>query len=57
MYDSDERRYGFDVAAGVRGIRIGGEFSRTHEDTRLVGATTRGLDGVWRERSDCLART
>ena len=56
-YDSDERRYGFDVAAGVRGIRIGGEFSRTHEDTRLVAATTRGLDGVWRERLDCLART
>ena len=56
-YDSDERRYGFDVAAGVQGIRIGGEFSRTHEDTRLAAATTRGLDGVWRERSDCLART
>src|SRR5262249_27756421 len=56
-YDSNERRYGFDVAARVPGIRIGGEFSRTHQDTRLVAATTRGRDGVWRERSDCLART
>jgi hypothetical protein len=56
-YDSDERRYGIDLAAGVKGIRIGGDLSRTHEDTRLVAATTRGLDGVWRERSDCLART
>jgi hypothetical protein len=55
-YDSDERRYGIGISAGVKGIRLGGDLSRTHEDTRLAAATTRGLDGVWRKRSDCLAQ-
>ena len=55
-YDSDERRYGVDLAAGIDGVSIGGELSHTREDTRLVAATTRGLDGVWRTRGDCLAR-
>jgi hypothetical protein len=55
-YDSDERRYGVDLAAGFEGVSIGGELSHTHEDTRLAAATTRGLDGVWRTRGDCLAR-
>jgi hypothetical protein len=55
-YDSDERRYGVDVAASFEGVSIGGELSHTREDTRLVAATTRGLDGVWRTRADCLGR-
>jgi hypothetical protein len=55
-YDADERRYGADGSIGVKGIRIGGQFSRTIEDSHLVAATTRGLDGVWRKRTDCLAR-
>jgi hypothetical protein len=56
-YDSDERRYGVDVAASFEGVSIGGELSHTREDTRLVAATTRGLDGVWRTRADCLGRS
>jgi hypothetical protein len=55
-YDYDERSYGIDLSAAIDGIGLGGELSRTREDTRLVAATTRGLDGVWRRRGDCLAR-
>jgi hypothetical protein len=55
-YDADERRYGVQGSIGVEGLRIGGEASRTLEDSHLVAATTRGLDGVWRKRADCLAR-
>jgi hypothetical protein len=55
-YDADERRYGVAGSVGLDGIQIGGELSRTLEDSRLVAATTRGLDGVWRRRADCLAR-
>jgi hypothetical protein len=55
-YDADERRYGVAGSVSVEGIRLGGELSRTLEDSRLVAATTRGLDGVWRKRADCLAR-
>jgi hypothetical protein len=54
-YDADERRYGVDASIGIKGLRIGGEVSRTLEDSHLVAATTRGLDGVWRKRADCLA--
>ena len=54
-YDADERRYGADGSIGVEGIRIGGQFSRTVEESHLVAATTRGIDGVWRKRTDCLA--
>ena len=55
-YDADERRYGVSGSISVKGIRIGGELSRTLEDSHLIAATTRGLDGVWRKRADCLAR-
>jgi hypothetical protein len=54
-YDADERRYGIDGSIGFKGIRIGGQVSRTLEDSHLVAATTRGLDGVWRKRADCLS--
>ena len=54
-YDADERRYGIDASVGFKGIRIGGQVSRTLEDAHLVAATTRGLDGAWRKRADCLS--
>jgi hypothetical protein len=53
-YDADERRYGVAGSVSVKGLRLGGELSRTLEDSRLVAATTRGLDGAWRRRSDCV---
>jgi hypothetical protein len=55
-YDADERGYGADVSVGIDGVQLGGAVSRTREDTHLVAATTRGLDGVWRVRGDCLGR-
>jgi hypothetical protein len=55
-YDADERRYGAAGSIGIEGLRIGGELSRTLEDSHLVAAMTRGLDGVWRKRADCLTR-
>jgi hypothetical protein len=55
-YDADERRYGVGGSISLAGVPIGGEVSRTLEDSRLVAATTRGLDGVWRRRYDCLGR-
>jgi hypothetical protein len=38
------------VAAGVK---LGGTFEHTVTASRLLAATTRGLDGVWRTRTDC----
>jgi YD repeat-containing protein len=56
-YDADQRRYGIDGVVGVEGIQLGASLSRTLLDSHLVAAATRGLDGVWRVRRDCLART
>ncbi|MGZ8635328.1 MAG: hypothetical protein ACXWZZ_15910 [Solirubrobacteraceae bacterium] len=55
-YDADERRYGVDGSVGVEGVQLGASLSRTLLDSHLVAAATRGLDGVWRVRWDCLAR-
>jgi hypothetical protein len=55
-YDADERRYGIDGSVGVEGIQLGASLSRTLLDAHLVAAATRGLDGVWRTRGDCLRR-
>jgi hypothetical protein len=53
-YDADERRYGVDGSVGVEGVQLGASLSRTLLDAHLVAAATRGLDGVWRTRGDCL---
>ena len=55
-YDADERRYGIDGSVGVEGVQLGASLSRTLLDSHLVAAATRGLDGLWRTRRDCLAR-
>jgi hypothetical protein len=55
-YDADERRYGVDGSVGVEGVQLGASLSRTLLDSHLVAAATRGLDGVWRTRRDCLRR-
>jgi hypothetical protein len=44
---------GFDAHAG-EGLGLGGGHESTTEHTRLIAATTRGLDGRWRRRNDCL---
>ncbi|HSS57504.1 MAG TPA: hypothetical protein VLK59_05820 [Solirubrobacteraceae bacterium] len=55
-YDADQRRYGIDGSVGVEGVQLGASLSRTLLDSHLVAAATRGLDGVWRVRRDCLER-
>jgi hypothetical protein len=55
-YDADERRYGVDGSVGVEAVQLGASLSRTLLDAHLVAAATRGLDGVWRKRADCLRR-
>jgi hypothetical protein len=37
------------------GLRLGGSVDRTTIHQRLLDAATRGIDGVWRRRADCLA--
>jgi hypothetical protein len=44
---------GFDVKAG-EGAGIGVAHESLTEKTRLIAARTRGLDGQWRSRDDCL---
>jgi hypothetical protein len=61
----DARTYMVDrEATGIEGdlgleIKAGGKYENSTENTRLVAATTRGIDGQWRVRDECLqeART
>src|SRR4051794_35614604 len=53
-YALDRASSGFDIEGGdgVAGLRAAHESST--EKTRLIAARTRGLDGLWRRRDDCL---
>jgi hypothetical protein len=42
-------------AHGALGAKVGGQYSNEHTVTRLIGATSRGLDGNWLPRLDCVA--
>ena len=57
-YALDATAYGAEGHAGAE-LKLGGKFEMSTEKTRLVAATTRGIDGQWRVRDDCLqeART
>jgi hypothetical protein len=68
MHDAaviDTRTYAIDGdTRGAEGriaaeLQLGGKFENSTESARLVAATTRGIDGHWRVRDDCLeeART
>lgn len=56
----DARTYAIDTdSRGAEGriaieVQIGGKYQTTTEKARLVAATTRGIDGQWRVRDDCL---
>jgi hypothetical protein len=56
----DARTYAVDTdttafeAHGGRGFKVGGKYETTTEKTRLIAARTRGIDGRWRHRDDCL---
>jgi hypothetical protein len=57
-YELDRKTWGFDGHAGVQ-VKAGATYEKTTENARLVAATTRGIDGRWRPREECLqeART
>jgi hypothetical protein len=56
----DARTYAIDTdTRGVegrigRGVQIGGKYETSTQKARLLAATTRGIDGQWRVRDDCL---
>jgi hypothetical protein len=52
-YALDRTIAGHDVHVGA-GAGFGAAVHDTTEHTRLIAATTRGLDGQWRRRDDCL---
>jgi hypothetical protein len=63
MHDAaviDARTYAIDDdTRGAEGriaaeLQIGGKYQTSTEKARLVAATTRGIDGQWRVRDDCL---
>lgn len=48
---SDETEIG---AHGALGGKVGAEYRNEHAVTRLIGAASRGLDGQWLPRVDCV---
>jgi hypothetical protein len=54
-YDADVRRYGVDVG-GSLGVKLGARYDHDTTTSHLLAAATRGIDGRWRRRGDCLAR-
>ena len=53
-YALDSTHDGFAANAGDGARAIGGSHESSTEHTRLIAARTRGLDGQWRGRADCL---
>jgi len=35
-------------------VPVGGKYTKRTENTRLIAATTRGLNGRWDVRDDCM---
>ena len=54
-YVLEGERYGGEVDASVGGLGAGLDVEAGTESARLVAAATRGIDGQWRRREDCLA--
>jgi hypothetical protein len=52
-YTVDRETWGAEGHAGVE-LKVGGKYEDSTEKARLVAATTRGIDGRWRVREDCL---
>ena len=55
-YATTRRRFGIEGQVGALDVRIGGHMTTQDDEMRLVGAATRGLDGTWVTREDCLRR-
>jgi hypothetical protein len=54
-YALEGERYGAELDARVGAVGAGVDVEASSESARLVGAVTRGIDGQWRRREDCLA--
>jgi hypothetical protein len=54
-YDADSRHYGVDVGGSV-GLQLGASYDHDAGESHLRAAATRGIDGRWRTRGDCLAQ-
>jgi hypothetical protein len=54
-YADDESRWGAQARSGA-GLRVGGGIARVVARSRLVDAASRGPDGAWVRRGDCLGR-
>ena len=52
-YALDEETFGAEGHVRAE-LKLGGKYETSTENTRLVAATTRGLDGRWRVRDECL---
>jgi hypothetical protein len=52
-YAVDRETFGAEGHVGVA-LNAGAKYQTSTEQTRLVAATTRGIDGQWRVRHDCL---
>jgi hypothetical protein len=52
-YAVDQEAFGAEGHVGVE-LKLGAKYQTSTEQTRLVAATTRGIDGQWRVRHDCL---
>jgi hypothetical protein len=57
-YAVDTETHGVEGHAGVE-VKLGGKYENSTQTMRLVAATTRGINGKWRVRDECLqeART
>jgi hypothetical protein len=53
-YALDRASSGFDIGGGDGVAGLSATHERSTENTRLIAARTRGLDGLWRRRDDCL---
>jgi hypothetical protein len=53
-YTLDRTRDGFALNVGEGLTAVAGSHDSSTEQTRLIAARTRGLDGQWRSRTDCL---
>ncbi|HEU4977873.1 MAG TPA: hypothetical protein VFT42_03160 [Solirubrobacteraceae bacterium] len=54
-YDVGSSGHGLTLSGKVEGIGLGVDAGESRRTSRLVGAATRGIDGQWRTRGDCLA--
>jgi hypothetical protein len=54
-YEVDARRTALTGSAAV-GLRLAGSLEHSATTSRLLAAATRGIDGVWRTRTECVAR-